>query len=71
MRGHRAFPDREPLCGGEKEGAEIGVLLSFSEPTAGMRAVAAEAGFGNRLRADFASETLVGEVRFERTTCRV
>jgi hypothetical protein len=29
----------------EREGAEIGVLLSFEEPTAGMRCEAAEAGF--------------------------
>lgn len=29
----------------EREGAEIGVLLSFEEPTAGMRSEAAEAGF--------------------------
>ena len=29
----------------EREDAEIGVLLSFEEPTAGMRAEAAEAGF--------------------------
>ena len=29
----------------EREKAEIGVLLSFEEPTAGMRAEAAEAGF--------------------------
>ena len=29
----------------EREGAEIGVLLSFETPSAGMRAEAAEAGF--------------------------
>ncbi len=29
----------------EREGAEIGVLLSFETPTAGMRSEAAEAGF--------------------------
>jgi len=29
----------------ERENAEIGVLISFNEPTAGMRARAAEAGF--------------------------
>ncbi|MGI8707263.1 MAG: hypothetical protein ACR2LG_03530 [Actinomycetota bacterium] len=29
----------------ERESAEIGVLLSFEEPTAGMRSEAAEAGF--------------------------
>ena len=29
----------------DREGAEIGVLLSFEEPTAGMRSEAAEAGF--------------------------
>lgn len=29
----------------EREQAEIGVLLSFEEPTAGMRSEAAEAGF--------------------------
>ena len=29
----------------QREGAEIGVLLSFEEPTSGMRAEAAEAGF--------------------------
>ena len=29
----------------EREKAEIGVLLSFEEPTAGMRAEAADAGF--------------------------
>ncbi len=52
----------------EREGAEIGALISFEEPTAGMRSEAAEAGFytspwGNhpRIQLRTVGELLVGK----------
>jgi site-specific DNA-methyltransferase (adenine-specific) len=52
----------------EREKAEIGVLLSFEEPTAGMRSEAAEAGF---YRGGQGERPLAGKSPFDRDYPRI